>query len=156
MLETNLRLVELNEDIKEDYLALKVLESQTTFVESPMTSLIDKNNHAWDIDWTIECIFKDEIMIGYAMHGIASDGIAWLDRFMIDSDYQGHGYGPIALKMILTKMHNVYKAYKHLALSVEKHNTKAIKLYESFGFYLTKEMDGIYPVMLLDDMKTQS
>lgn len=149
MSENKIRLVPLNEEIKEEYLALKVFDDQDTFVESPEESLRDQRRHAWDIDWNIECIYAGSQMIGYAMHGMNKNGEVWLDRFMIDKHYQGKGYGTEALTQLLNKFKATYTDRKQILLSVEKHNDHVIKMYERFGFQMTDEMDGIYPVMIL-------
>ena len=151
MSENKVKLVSLHDGIKEEYLALKVHHYQDTFVESPEESLEDKERHAWNINWTIECIYAGSQMIGYAMHGMGKDQNVWLDRFMIDKRYQGEGYGTDALTQLLDKMKTVYPSRKHILLSVEKHNESAIKMYERFGFKMTQEMDGIYPVMILSE-----
>ncbi len=149
MSENRIRLVALNEDLREEYLALKVYDDQDTFVESPEESLKDQQARAWDIDWTIECIYAGAQMIGYAMHGMSKDGNVWLDRFMIDRHYQDRGYGTEALTQLLDKMKATYSGRKHILLSVEKHNDRVIRMYEKFGFQMTDKMDGIYPVMAL-------
>lgn len=148
MPQNRIRLVTLNEENKAEYLALKVYDYQDTFVESPKESLDDQGKHAWNIDWTIECIYAKEDMIGYAMHGMDRNRNVWLDRFMIDKRYQGEGYGTDALMQLLDKM-KAYPNRNHILLSVEKHNESAIKMYERFGFCMTDSMDGIYPVMVL-------
>lgn len=148
MEENKIRLVPLREDIKEDYLALKVRSSQDAFVESPEESLADEERHAWKIDWTIECIYAGDTMVGYAMHGMDGSGNVWLDRFMIDLRYQGRGYGTEALTLLLRRLRSGYPGRKNILLSVEKHNSRAIRMYEKFGFRMTDEMDGIYPVMI--------
>lgn len=152
MSECKITLVALNADIKDEYLSLKVYDKQDTFVESPEESLEDKEKHAWDIDWTIECIYADDHMIGYAMHGMSRDKDVWLDRFMIDKHYQGRGYGTEALTLLLHKIRTNYTDRRAILLSVEKHNEEAIKMYERFGFKMTDVMDGIYPVMVASEV----
>lgn len=152
MPENKIRLVTLNDDIKEEYLSLKVHDYQDTFVEPPEESLEDKESHAWNVDWNIECIYADNHMIGYAMHGMNSRKDVWLDRFMIDKRYQGRGYGTEALKQLIDKVKTDYPDRNNILLSVEKHNESAIKMYESFGFIMTDYMDGIYPIMILSEL----
>lgn len=151
MSENKIKLVPLYDEIKEEYLALKVHSHQDAFVESPEKSLEDRDKHAWNIDWTIECIYAGSQMIGYAMHGMSKDRNVWLDRFMIDKRYQGEGHGTDALMQLLEKMKTSYPGRKHILLSVEKHNEFAIAIYEKFGFKMTDDMDGIYPVMILSE-----
>ena len=149
MAQQTITLVPLREELRADYLALKVYDDQDTFVETPAESLADQEARAWNIDWTIECIYADDRMVGYAMHGMNRYGDAWLDRYMIDRRYQGRGYGTEALKQLLEKMKTVYPDRKHILLSVERHNEQVIQMYERFGFTMTDDMDGIYLVMML-------
>ena len=151
MTENKIKLIELNENIKDDYLSLDVNAWQETFVESPKDSLEAKVAKQWDIDWTIDCIYADNQMIGYVMHGMDVDGNVWIDRFMIDKRYQGHGYGEESFRQILNKINSYYTEKKHIVLSVEKHNAVAIKMYEKYGFKMTNQMDGIYPVMIEEE-----
>ena len=145
---SEIRLAPLTDENREEYLSLQVYEKQKTFVEPPEESLADRDSRAWNIDWTIECIYEDDCMVGYAMHGMDEKGNVWLDRFMIDRQAQGRGWGTEALTLLLDKIKTVYPHRKNILLSVEKHNEAAVRMYEKFGFRMTDQMDGIYPVMI--------
>ena len=63
-------------------------------------------------------------------------------RFMIDKDYQGKGYG----KEAMVKALELIKTFPHgeaklVALSYEPENVVAKKLYASFGFEETGEIE---------------
>ena len=64
-------------------------------------------------------------------------------RFMIDKQYQRKGYGRTAIKLALDfiKTWPCGKA-EYCALSYEPENEVARRLYASFGFVETGEMDG--------------
>ncbi len=152
MSDNNISLVSLNENNKDEYFSLEIKKSQDGYVESPEESYKDMRNHAWNIDWNIDCICAEGKVVGYAMTGMnKQSNDIWLDRFMIDKHYQNMGYGTKALTMILERLKKIKKANngKAILLSVEKNNDCAIKMYEKFGFKMTKEMDGIYPIMVL-------
>lgn len=151
MSENNIELVALNEQNKQEYFSLEIKESQEGYVESPEESYEDMKNHAWNIDWNIDCICAEGNVVGYAMTGMNKQSKdVWIDRFMIDKHYQGRGYGKKAFTKILDKLNKIRNANggKYILLSVEKHNECAIKMYEKFGFKMTDEMDGIYPIMV--------
>lgn len=58
---------------------------------------------------------------------------------MIDENLQGKGYGKLALESII----NYFKTNgaNNIRLSMKESNTKAISLYEMFGFRKTGEMN---------------
>lgn len=154
MSDNNISLVSLNENNKDEYFSLEIKKSQDGYVESPEESFNDMMTHAYNTDWNIDCIYADGNVIGYTMTGLnKKSNDVWLDRFMIDKHYQNKGYGTKALTMILEKLKKIKKTKggKDIVLSVEKHNDCAIKMYEKFGFKMTKEMDGIYPIMVLQN-----
>ena len=146
-----LSLAPLSQDTMAAFLSLRVRPDQQSFVEPPEESLRDMESQAWDIPWTIECILLESQVIGYAMHGMNSQGDVWLDRFMLDAKFQGKGLGHRAFQYLLQRARECYPDRKRILLSVEKHNGFAISMYEHFGFHMTPYMDGIYPVMALTE-----
>ena len=64
----------------------------------------------------------------------------WLDRLMIDSNFQGQGLGKAALDVIISHLKENFEL-KSIYLSVHDTNWQAITLYESFGFLNTKNRD---------------
>ena len=64
-------------------------------------------------------------LIGFAMYGFFWEylpfGRLWLDRLLIDRDYQGHGYGHIVLPMMIEKLRSEYHR-KKIYLSVVEEN----------------------------------
>ena len=142
-------LKELDGSLMKDYLSLRVFDFQKTFIETPEGSLEDKERRGWDTDWTIECIFAGGKMAGYAMHGESKDRYVWLDRFMIDRDFQGKGIGKRALFLIIEKLKKLYPNRKKILLSVVPENKNAVKLYEKAGFVRTGKFDEGEEVMYL-------
>ena len=68
------------------------------------------------------------------------DKSIWLDRFMIDSNFQGLGYGKAALDFIIKYLKENFNL-KIIYLSVHDMNNQAISLYEEFGFFNTQKRD---------------
>lgn len=68
------------------------------------------------------------------------DKSIWLDRLMIDSNFQGHGYGKAALDFIIKYLKENFNL-KIIYLSVHDTNSLAIQLYETFGFFNTQNID---------------
>ncbi len=125
---------------------LSVHEEQSHFIETSLECLNDAKNNAYNMKWYFYGVYVGDSLIGFAMHGktrILLCSQVWLDRFMIDKDYQGKGYGKKSMELILQKMHEDYCCNK-IYLSVHEDNFLAIKLYNKLGFKKTifKDLKG--------------
>lgn len=132
---------DVTQDNEEDILNLSVAESQTNFIETTAQCL----------DEAKECpnfkpvgLYVDNKLVGFAMYGRFPDEIeqsrVWLDRFLIDANYQGMGYGKIMLQALIDTLVDKY-ACKKIYLSIYEDNHFAISLYEKFGFQFNGEFD---------------
>lgn len=125
--------------------ALSVSEQQTHFIESNAFSLaeclFEKNAKSLGL-------YDDKTLVGYAMYGWPNrvKKSAWLDRFMIDYHYQGKGYAKHFLPLLIRYIQQQYDC-KTIYLSLHRDNTRALKLYEFFGFRLNGEIDKEGPVV---------
>ena len=82
------------------------------------------------------CIYKDEEMIGLLMYrdwGQPPKAYV-LDQFMIDENFQGKGYGKLAIKLVVKLLKEDHK-YNRLELGCSRENNDAMRFYESCGFY---------------------
>jgi diamine N-acetyltransferase len=134
--------VNLREITKENYrqaTRLKVAPGQEGFVASNAVSIADSKFHP-----TFEClgIYDDDTMVGFLMHGLddAGDGVRWIIRLMTDAAHQRKGYGREAMQQLL-EMFRADPSCPGVGISYEPDNTVAQKLYASFGFVETGEMD---------------
>ena len=138
-----------------DILKLSVEDSQKDFVASNDVSIIEafttitNNGHAYPFG-----IYDGDTLVGFVMIGYDKDDY-WDDapkiadnnynlwRLMIDKRYQKKGYGREAIKLSLDFIKTLPcgKA-EYCWLSYEPENQVAKKLYESFGFEETGDMDG--------------
>lgn len=120
---------------------LGLYPTQKDYIETVEECLIeaDENNI-----WETVGIYDDHLLIGFAMYGffkeIQSDGQVWLDRFLIDRNYQGKGYGKEAVTKLLKILADEYNQNK-VYLSVYDINKPAIHLYEKIGFCFNGEYD---------------
>ena len=138
-----------------DILALRVAEEQESFVARNDISIIEAytavtgNGHAFPFG-----IYDDDKPVGFLMIGFDKDdhwddapAIAennyFLWRLMIGREYQGRGYGKEAVRLGLEfiKTFPCGRA-EYCWLSYEPENETARRLYRSFGFTETGEMDG--------------
>ncbi len=138
-----------------DILNLSVEDSQKDFVASNDISIIEAytsitgNGYAFPFG-----VFDDNTLVGFLMVGFDIDDY-WDDapevakgnynlwRLMIDKNNQHKGYGKRAVQLALDfiKTFPCGKA-KHCWLSYEPENIVTKRLYGSFGFIETGEMDG--------------
>ena len=136
-------------------LKLSVSQEQESFVAPNDVSIIEAytaitgNGYAFPFG-----IYEDDIPVGFLMVGFDADDY-WEDapsiargnynlwRLMIDKNYQKKGYGKEAVRLVLEfiKTFPCGKA-DFCWLSYEPVNVVAKRLYHSFGFAETGEMDG--------------
>lgn len=136
-------------------LKLRVSEDQESFVAPNDISIIEVytaitgNGYAFPFG-----IYEGETPVGFLMIGFDADD-CWEDapsiargnynlwRLMIDKNYQKKGYGKEAVRLALEfiKTFPCGKA-DFCWLSYEPENEIASRLYHSFGFAETGEMDG--------------
>ena len=138
-----------------ELLKLQVSEDQKTFVADNDISMIEAyttisgNGYAFPFG-----IYDGDTPVGFLMIGYDTDDY-WDDapaiakgnynlwRLMIDQAYQGKGYGKEAVKLALGYIKTFpCGAADYCWLSYEPENQVAAKLYRSFGFEETGDMDG--------------
>ncbi|MCR5093000.1 MAG: GNAT family N-acetyltransferase [Lachnospiraceae bacterium] len=138
-----------------DILKLQVSDGQRDFVADNSTSIIEAyttitaNGHAFPFG-----IYDDDTPVGFLMIGFDVDD-CWDDapkiakgnyslwRLMIDTRYQHRGFGKEAVRLALEFIRTLpCGAAEHCWLSYEPENETARRLYQSFGFTETGEMDG--------------
>lgn len=138
-----------------DILKLRVSETQKNFVAGNETSIIEAytaitgNGYAFPFG-----IYEGDTPVGFLMVGFDTDD-DWEDapsvakgnynlwRLMIDQNYQKQGYGKEALRLALEFIRTFPCGEAEFCwLSYEPENEAARRLYHSFGFTETGEMDG--------------
>ena len=149
-----IRLEKVTADNVWELIKLKVNEDQQSFVARNDVSIIEayttitSNGFAF-----LFGIYDGDEPVGFLMIGFDKDdywknapavatGNYNLWRLMIDSRYQHKGYGKQAVKLALEfiRMYPCGEA-EYCWLSYEPENTVAKRLYESYGFKETGDMD---------------
>ena len=132
----------ITEDNFLDAFNLKLAAGQEDYVSHPIRSL------AQAYVYRDQCqpfgIYAGEKMIGYVMviydYDIPEYDI-W--HMMIDKSMQGHGYGSDALDRVIDFIRTKpFGDSDRIALTCNKNNSAARKLYERKGFYATGAEDG--------------
>lgn len=125
--------------------ALNVAKDQQQFIESNAFSLAES---LYEGNGTSVGLYDGETLVGYAMYGWYCEKrkSVWLDRFMIDQQYQGKGYAKRFLRLLIQFLQNKFEC-KTIYLSLHPDNKLAMGLYESFGFRLNGDIDDEGPVV---------
>lgn len=127
----------ITEDNFIDAFNLRLAPGQERFVSHPIRSL------AQTYVYREQCqpfgIYTEGKMIGYVMVIYDYDIPAYdIWHMMIDESMQGHGYGGAALDRVLAYIRTKpFGASNRVALTCNKDNPVARKLYESKGFLAT-------------------
>lgn len=136
-----LRYEPVTKENREEVLKLHVTENQKSFIESVSQCLSEAD--AYSV-WRPVVICDGAKMVGFAMYGFFKEeyegGRLWLDRFFIDSRYQGKGYGEEALKGLIKRLIDEYDK-PEVYLSVTDEKIPAVKLYKKYGFAFNGESD---------------
>lgn len=99
--------------------------------------------------WITKAIYADEKMVGFMMYtNNYAEKELYLCRFMIDTEYQGRGYGKNALDL-LKEIAKKDPGVEKIKLSTRKDNINGIRIYEKFGFIDTKQMEDDEEVFIL-------
>lgn len=127
----------ITEDNFIDAFNLKLKDGQERFVSHPIRSL------AQAYVYRDQCqpfgIYSGEMMVGYVMVIYDRDVPEYdIWHMMIDISQQGNGFGKVALELVLNYIKGKpFGDSGRVALTCNKDNPAALKLYKSFGFELT-------------------
>ena len=157
-----LHLEELNDDNIWDVVDLKVFRAQKPFVADNSCSIVQAYAVRNTPCKVFPCgIFQGKkpvgfVMIAYNVAAAFNGGPEvyrdnyYIWRFMIDKRYQGRGYGREAMQLALDFIRTwPCGQAEYCSLSYEPENEVAAKLYRSFGFEETGDVDGGEVVALL-------
>lgn len=148
----NLYLVPVTQGNREQVEQLQVYPEQVDNIESVSECLMEADELEV---WKTVGIYDGDILVGFAMYGLFQDvpgGQVWLDRFLIDRNFQGRGYGKATIHLLLSKLLLEF-GKNRIYLSVYADNQKAIRLYESIGFYFNGEYDTNGEKVMVYDFK---
>ena len=150
--ESMVELKAIAEDNFIDAFHLKLAPGQENFVSHPIRSL------AQAYVYRDQCqpfgIYAEGKMIGYVMVIYDYDVPEYdIWHMMIDESMQGRGYGKAALEQVISYIKTKpFGASNRVALTCNKNNTTARKLYESKGFSATgiEDEDEIELVLTIE------
>jgi len=113
---------------------LKVAPEQEKFVAPNLFSIAEAK---FEPDWRPLAIYAGETMVGFTMVGQDErDGSYWIIRLMVDTAYQGRGYGRAAMKEVIRQLKQKPDC-REIKISFVPENVAAEKLYFGLGFERT-------------------
>ncbi|MCG7344925.1 GNAT family N-acetyltransferase [Sporosarcina sp. ACRSL] len=132
----------VTDDNKKEILSLRVAEEQRHFIETTEECLSEAEQ--WE-EFRPVGLYVDGALVGFAMYGHLGDGKGggnlWIDRMLIDADFQGKGYGSYFMELLIQRVLDEY-GEQPIYLSVYPENTAAIRMYEKLGFVFIGEYDS--------------
>ena len=138
---------EITAETVREICSLNVHENQTGFVAPNGASIAQA--HFSEKAW-FRAIYAGETPVGFAMLEVNSEKPEYyLWRFMIDSRYQGKGYGLEAMKLLIEHVKTLPDATEFLT-SVVQADGGPQAFYEKLGFTLTGEYDDGEAMMKFD------
>ena len=145
-----IKIIDVDKNNFWDVTKLRVGDMQKDFIESNAQSIAESKYYD---GWKPVCIYNDDMLIGFAMYGKCSEDVeknrVWFDRFMIDSKFQGRGYGKQSLDVLIRHIEKLYNT-SEIYLSIFEENILALEMYKNLGFNFNGEMDyGGERVMVL-------
>lgn len=137
----NISIHDVTQENVQEILNLRVGEAQKNFIETTQECLDEAKECA---NFKPVGLYADNRLVGFAMYGHfpegGESGRVWLDRFLIDANYQGFGYGKKMLLAMIQKLADEFSC-NEIYLSVYEDNIAAIYLYEKYGFHFNGELD---------------
>lgn len=132
---------DVTKDNEEDILGLRVSEEQTNYIETTAQCLGEAKECA---QYKPVGLYVNNELVGFSMYGRFPNkkekSRVWLDRLLIDTNYQGKGYGTKMVQALIQKLTQEFSCRK-IYLSVYEDNQPAISLYKKFGFQFNDELD---------------
>ncbi len=131
----------VTKDNYREILKLSVSSAQTNFIESTLECLTDANEQQ---EYKPVGLYVNEQLVGFAMYGYFPDetkkGRLWIDRLLIDAQFQGQGLGTRFMEALIVRVEKEY-GIQPIYLSVYPENKGAIHIYQKFGFTFINEFD---------------
>ncbi|MFF3102188.1 GNAT family N-acetyltransferase [Viridibacillus arvi] len=101
------------------------------FVASNALSIVQAQ---FEKTWITKAIEMDGQLIGFTMYGFSEEqNFFELCRIMIDRKFQGNGYGPKAILLVVEEMKKL-EGCNEIYLSTEPNNERGKRIYEKLGF----------------------
>ena len=120
------------------------------FVASNALSIVQS---VYEDGWTIKAIKVEDGIVGFTMYGYCEEhNLYEISRLMIDTEFQGYGYGKEALKQVIEEMKKDSNC-KEVYASADSNNSRAKSLFEALNFTNTNKCVDYEELYCLDLLK---
>jgi diamine N-acetyltransferase len=134
----NLTLRDITMNNFRECIALKVADEQKNFVATNVYSLAEAKADGVSNPCAI---YADDQMVGFTMYDFEpAENRGYISRLMIDSDFQGKGYGRKAITQVIDRLAAIPEC-REIQTGYMPANDVAKRLYESLGFKRVGEDD---------------
>ncbi len=143
----NISLQEITEDTLSDILSLEVNEAQQHLITSNAKSIAQA--HFSRYSW-MRAVYAGEVAVGFILLYLEPNKPRYeIWRFMIDKDYQGLGYGRIAMELVIEFVKDLPGSTEiNLCYVPEKGNSSGF--FKKLGFVDSGEFHGNEKEMKLE------
>ena len=141
-----IRLVNIDENNKQDCLNLKTSTASEDFVDTVAFSFKEKEQEFGD-DGILFAINNDDTLVGFVSLYVG-DGQRLIVNLLIDDCHQRKGYGKEAVKLCVDFLINNYSA-TCISAPVHIQNISAQKFWKSLGFKPADSTENDYNFMRL-------
>ena len=143
-----LRLVDIDETNFFAARALSLREDQRRFLDSPL-GILARGYVYREQRVRVLAVAHEDTVVGLLLVKDMDEAPACYDlqQFMIDSRFQGRGYGKTALGLLLDLLRAEGK-YSHVEVCVHRDNPAALALFTGAGFLDTGYVDPDLPACL--------
>ena len=129
-----IRLAEITEENWLNAASLQVADDQKDYL-APALGILARGYVYRDCNARVFVIMDDNSIVGLALvRDFTEEPLGYdLQQFMIDKRYQDRGYGTQALRLILDVLSKEGR-FSQVEVCVKKADSKAIHMYEKYGF----------------------
>ncbi|WP_161878032.1 GNAT family N-acetyltransferase [Alkalibacterium sp. MB6] len=130
---------EIDKSNESEVRKVRLKPDQETFIESVDECLKEASEYP---EWQPVAIYSDDKVVGFAMYGsFGPNKDTWIDRIIIDKQYQGRGIGKAAMRQLIDRVSKTYDVTV-IYLSLVEENEAAAHLYHQLGFEYMNEKDS--------------
>lgn len=135
---TQVTIKEVNKSNESEVRKVRLKPDQETFIESVAECLEEAKEYP---QWQPVAVYSHDKVVGFAMYGsFGPNKDTWIDRIIIDKDYQGIGLGSEAMRQLIEIVSKRY-GVRVIYLSIVEGNEVAAHLYNRLGFEYMNEKD---------------
>lgn len=135
-----LQLLDVNDSNWRDCSGLQLAKEEEKYISSNVYAIAEWK---FETDSIFKAIYSDNVLVGmlaYYLHDGDHGYFYWLYHLMIETKYQGKGYGENAVRLAVKEMHQL--GATEIRTMYMSGNIRAQSLYKKLGFEEIGTLDG--------------